>query len=103
MIPELSTEIIQYSHLQKDPLVDWNSDYVQLNLTFNESYTIDDFSTVTNSTRYTLQHIILSSIVVTIILLAIVIGNGLVIIAIAVDQNLKGPQNWFIASLAVSD
>lgn len=52
---------------------------------------------------YPWQHIILSSLFVTIIMLAIVVGNGLVVIAIAVDRNLKGLQNWFIGSLALSD
>ncbi|ELT99717.1 hypothetical protein CAPTEDRAFT_83790, partial [Capitella teleta] len=41
--------------------------------------------------------------IVTGIMLVIVIGNGLVVIAIAKDRQLKGLQNWFIASLAVSD
>jgi len=52
---------------------------------------------------YGWSHIIVSSIVVTTIMLVIVLGNALVVIAVAVDRNLKGPQNWFIASLAVSD
>lgn len=52
---------------------------------------------------YPWQHIILSSVFVTIIMLAIIVGNGLVVIAIAVDRNLKGLQNWFIGSLALSD
>ncbi|KAK2167358.1 hypothetical protein LSH36_29g11020 [Paralvinella palmiformis] len=52
---------------------------------------------------YSWQHIILSSIVVTIIMMVIVLGNTLVIAAVATDRNLKGVQNWFITSLAVSD
>ena len=52
---------------------------------------------------YSWQHIILSSIVVTVIMLVIVLGNTLVIAAVATDRNLKGVQNWFITSLAVSD
>ena len=52
---------------------------------------------------YGWTHIIISSVVVTSIMLVIVLGNALVVIAVAVDRNLKGPQNWFIASLAVSD
>ena len=53
--------------------------------------------------EYTWLHIILSSVVVTLIILLIILGNILVIVAIAKDNNLKGLQNWFIASLAVSD
>ena len=40
---------------------------------------------------------------VTVIIIIIVLGNGLVIVAISADRRLKGVQNWFIASLAVSD
>jgi len=40
---------------------------------------------------------------VSVIIIIIVLGNGLVIVAIAADRRLKGVQNWFIASLAVSD
>lgn len=49
------------------------------------------------------RHIIAAAVVVATIMLVIVAGNTLVIVAIAVDRNLKGLQNWFIASLAVSD
>ena len=52
---------------------------------------------------YSWTHIILSSLVVTVIMLVIVFGNLLVIVAVATDRNLNGVQNWFITSLAVSD
>lgn len=52
---------------------------------------------------YTLTHIIFASIVVTILMIVIVVGNMLVIIAIATEKSLKNIQNWFIASLAVAD
>ena len=52
---------------------------------------------------YSWTRIILASVVVTAIMLAIVVGNGLVVVAIAVDRRLKGVQHWFIGSLAVSD
>lgn len=52
---------------------------------------------------FSMTHIALSSVIVTFIMLIIVAGNVLVIVAVAVDRNLKGTQNWFIASLAVSD
>ena len=45
----------------------------------------------------------MATVSVTIIIIIIVLGNGLVIVAIAADRQLKGVQNWFIASLAVSD
>ena len=53
--------------------------------------------------EYSLIHVILTSIFVTILMIVIVFGNALVIIAIAKDRHLKAIQNWFIASLAVSD
>jgi len=91
----------------------WYSDLEEMNrtMTFNNSFfEYDDDDDVTDNatlpndvSRYSWQHVVLSSLVVTVILLAIVVGNGLVIVAIAVDTNLKGLQNWFIASLAVSD
>ncbi|EDS28394.1 ribosomal protein S6 [Culex quinquefasciatus] len=52
---------------------------------------------------YTLPHIIFASIVVTMLMIVIVVGNMLVIIAIATEKALKNIQNWFIASLAVAD
>ena len=52
---------------------------------------------------YSLPHVILASIFVTLLMIVIVFGNGLVIVAIAKDRHLKNIQNWFIASLAASD
>ncbi|KAG8184322.1 hypothetical protein JTE90_018728 [Oedothorax gibbosus] len=47
--------------------------------------------------------IVLTSFFVTVIMIVIVVGNMLVCIAIATEKALKQVQNWFIASLAVSD
>ncbi|XP_016997263.2 alpha-2 adrenergic receptor isoform X1 [Drosophila takahashii] len=52
---------------------------------------------------YTLTHIVIASVIVTILMIIIVVGNMLVIIAIATEKSLKNIQNWFIASLAVAD
>lgn len=52
---------------------------------------------------YTLPRIILASILATMLMIVIVVGNMLVIIAIATEKALKNIQNWFIASLAVAD
>jgi hypothetical protein len=52
---------------------------------------------------YSTLHIIISSIVLTFMMIVVVIGNMLVIIAIATEKSLKNLQNWFIASLAVAD
>ena len=52
---------------------------------------------------YTWPHIICASVVVTVVILIIVVGNLLVMWAICKDKNLKGPQNYFIGSLALAD
>lgn len=52
---------------------------------------------------YTITQIVFASIIVTILMIVIVVGNMLVIIAIATEKSLKNIQNWFIASLAVAD
>ena len=52
---------------------------------------------------YSTEHVILTSIFVTLLMIIIIVGNGLVVLAIAIDRNLKAVQNWFIASLAISD
>ncbi|XP_050509078.1 alpha-2C adrenergic receptor-like [Diabrotica virgifera virgifera] len=52
---------------------------------------------------YTITQIAVASIVVTVLMIVIVVGNMLVIIAISTEKALKNIQNWFIASLAVSD
>ncbi|CAG7817981.1 unnamed protein product [Allacma fusca] len=52
---------------------------------------------------YSTLHIIIASIILTFMMIVVVIGNMLVIIAIATEKTLKNIQNWFIASLAVAD
>lgn len=92
---------------------------MDLNLTSDDDAllndTLDDLDNLTRNARsrltgdfpypslYSWQHIVLASLVVSAIMAAIVIGNGLVVVAISVDKSLKGLQNWFVASLAVSD
>lgn len=74
-------------------------DFLGSNVTKN----ITDNTTENCTSGYTEAHIIIASILVTALMIIIVAGNALVVIAIAVDRNLKGLQNWFIASLAVAD
>ncbi|KAK2579904.1 hypothetical protein KPH14_007584 [Odynerus spinipes] len=73
----------------------WNESY------YNETYIVLGDSMYPSG--YTLPHIILASIVATLLMIVIVVGNMLVIIAIATEKALKNIQNWFIASLAVAD
>ncbi|XP_064480631.1 alpha-2C adrenergic receptor-like [Ornithodoros turicata] len=53
--------------------------------------------------RYSQVRFVVTAFVVTCIMILIVVGNMLVCIAIATEKTLKTIQNWFIASLAVSD
>lgn len=52
---------------------------------------------------YSLPSIIVASIFAIILMIFVVVGNLLVIVAIATEKSLKNIQNWFIASLAVAD
>ncbi|XP_077992650.1 alpha-2C adrenergic receptor-like [Glandiceps talaboti] len=52
---------------------------------------------------YSLERIILSAVFTSILVFGIVFGNTLVCIAILRERSLKGIQNWFLLSLAVSD
>eukprot|EP00095_Tigriopus_kingsejongensis_P006561 snap_masked-scaffold235_size242898-processed-gene-1.7 protein:Tk06561 transcript:snap_masked-scaffold235_size242898-processed-gene-1.7-mRNA-1 annotation:"alpha-2c adrenergic receptor" len=52
---------------------------------------------------YTQFEIICLALIMTAMMVLIVVGNMLVVIAIATENNLTSIQNWFIASLAVSD
>lgn len=52
---------------------------------------------------YSFAHILLASVIVTLLMIVVIVGNMLVIIAISTEKSLKNIQNWFIASLAVAD
>ncbi|KAJ6222313.1 hypothetical protein RDWZM_000858 [Blomia tropicalis] len=52
---------------------------------------------------YTQLAIVLLAFFLACIMILVVVGNMLVCIAIATEKSLKPVQNWFIASLAVSD
>ncbi|XP_053976086.1 alpha-2B adrenergic receptor-like [Hylaeus volcanicus] len=86
------------------------------NDSFNDSLPLGWNSSLSNDTStyviygesmypsgYTMPHIVLASIIATLLMIVIVVGNMLVIIAIATEKALKSIQNWFIASLAVAD
>ena len=66
----------------------------------NTTVSAEDVEDISDDERL---RVMLAAVAVTVIIIVIVLGNGLVIVAIAADRRLKGVQNWFIASLAVSD
>lgn len=90
----------------------WNSSSEELSdgnflrSSSNDSKNSDETSwwnTIIYPSGYTPLSLIITSIIVTFIMIIIVVGNILVIIAIATEKSLKGIQNRFIASLAVAD
>ena len=52
---------------------------------------------------YSIWTVVSLAIIMTAMMIVIVVGNLLVVIAIATENNLANVQNWFIASLAVAD
>ncbi|XP_022243497.1 alpha-2C adrenergic receptor-like [Limulus polyphemus] len=98
--------------------MEWNDSYTATNLSLNdtssrESYTTehqvspveldDPWGGSPYPSGYSRINIILIALIVTCVMVIIVVGNMLVCIAIATEKSLKTVQNWFIASLAVSD
>ncbi|KZC11122.1 PREDICTED: tyramine/octopamine receptor-like [Dufourea novaeangliae] len=81
--------------LNQSLMVPWNSTH------YNDTYIV--LGEGLYPSGYTLPHIILASVLATLLMIVIVVGNMLVIIAIATEKALKNIQNWFIASLAVAD
>ena len=53
--------------------------------------------------EYQTEDIVILSILATAMMILVIVGNMLVIIAIATESNLTNIQNWFIASLAFAD
>ena len=74
----------------------------------NTSFAVDVTATLTSHTtrdwfRFSSLYVALATCAVAIIIVVILVGNSLVIVAIWRDPILKQRNNWFIASLAVSD
>ena len=76
-------------------------------LDFHHKYVVDEELMRYNMTGYPsgydTREVIVLSIVVVFIMSTIIIGNLLVIVAIFSEYTLQCVQNWFVASLAVSD
>ena len=52
---------------------------------------------------HSVLYVVSACVAVCLVILLVILGNTLVIVAIAVDNSLKQLQNWLIASLAASD
>ncbi len=66
--------------------------------------TASDFEVVTQyPSSYTQAEVAFLALIMTAMMIVIVVGNLLVVIAIATENNLTSVQNWFIASLAAAD
>lgn len=84
-----------------------------LNITDSTSFMDDFLQPFTNiswwfkipfpKSGYRNYSIVFLAIFITIVMMIVVIGNLLVCIAICTEKSLKTIQNWFIASLAISD
>ena len=76
-------------------------------LDFHHKYVVAEEPIRYNMTGYPSGYdtweVIVISIVVVFIMATIIIGNLLVIVAIFSEYTLQCVQNWFVASLAVSD
>lgn len=116
---ETEKSVYNMTTIEDNLLFDFNNPLEDFNFTFNlSSSSLNDTlfypcnKSMENETfillsmypsGYSLPTIVFASIVVTLLMIVIVVGNMLVIIAIATEKALKNIQNWFIASLAVAD
>lgn len=109
------TKILNENYKDLDNTSINETDFIDnLNITDNDSNFISDFlQPFTNlswwnkipfpQSGYHNYSIVFLAFFITIVMMVVVIGNLLVCIAICTEKSLKTIQNWFIASLAVSD
>ncbi len=85
-------------------LFDFDNESTSLNLTGSSLEYLTKAQVIAQSpSTYSLWSIIVLAIIMTFMMVVIVVGNMLVVIAIATEQNLTTVQNWYIASLAIAD
>ena len=71
--------------------------------TFNGTTFISGWGGAMYPSGYSLWEIVAIALFISVAMVVVVVGNMLVIIAIATENALKHITNWFIASLAVAD
>jgi len=96
-LSNLNEEQVQQQQQQQQP-----NEYQQQEQSFSEWWN-EYWSRQPFPSGYTQSSITLLACLLTTIMFLIVVGNLLVCIAIFTEKSLKPTQNWFIASLAVSD
>ena len=72
-------------------------------LSQSDILTLGRFNMTGYPSGYATWEVIFISVIVVVIMASIIIGNLLVIVAIFSEYTLQCVQNWFVASLAVSD
>ena len=81
------------------------TDDVEMNATIANTTSFSDDLDVLQyaKSQYSIYQIVILAIIMTAMMIVIVVGNILVVIATATENNLASVQNWFIASLAIAD
>ena len=105
LLDDLMVNLQQEQHQQQ--LEESNNFIANDSFSFNSSFNTSSVPWYEDvpypGSGYTQLGIILLAFFITCIMILIVVGNLLVCIAISTEKSLKTVQNWFIASLAVSD
>ena len=80
-------------------------DDIDMNVTIANTSNYSDVDVIIGSSpsQYSIYQIVILAIIMTAMMIVIVVGNILVVIATATENNLASVQNWFIASLAIAD
>ena len=104
-------EELERSHYQQaindsmTGIVNATTDHIEMNATIANTTSFSDDLDVLQyaKSQYSIYQIVILAIIMTAMMIVIVVGNILVVIATATENNLASVQNWFIASLAIAD
>ena len=104
-------EELERSHYQRaindsmTGMINTTTDDIEMNATIANTTSFSDDLDVLQyaKSQYSIYQIVILAIIMTAMMIVIVVGNILVVIATATENNLASVQNWFIASLAIAD